>query len=61
MFCVAHIAKEREQGLNPGEKSKNAISVLIPVCAENMAVGSRFTSNPATESMGRATVVEHFP
>lgn len=29
MFCVAHIEKAREQGLNPGEKSKNARGVAV--------------------------------
>lgn len=29
VFCVAHIEKEREQGLNPGEKSKNARGVAV--------------------------------
>ena len=43
----------------PPEKSKKAISVLMPVCAENIAVGSKDTSKPATESIGKATVVEH--
>ena len=45
----------------PPEKSRKAMSLLIPVCAEKMAVGRNDTSKPATERIGNATVVEHFP
>ena len=29
VFCVAHIEKEREQGLNPGEQSNKARGVAV--------------------------------